>query len=356
MLHSSPYTLCWGSHWQGLSQSPPRYERSCCRYKSVFMCGSRTTVFPSSTTSCSKVLSMLSSQSVDGRYYTGLSGIWVRYLQIGQYNLPLWCSSLCMSIWQLMKWGGISTGRRQTGADFTCIPWPQGSLTPRCMCKMAHFIFLCTGLLPVLDADGRNVEWGWSPTVWWDNHRFGLCRRNISTQTDSWCHLQNWVNRIITFTSTIMEMEQLFHGELGEGAQTLHDSSAAAAQRLRYIMQKPPMLRSWHAEWYAVASHHWDGRERERKEGISQRASRLYLNCELNLERETGRNSKTKEGKKGSKSKGRRERKTYRREPTSSDRLRRYNSNNISMLRQWETGMANLAGMIQQEEYINIYM
>lgn len=56
-----------------------------------------------------------------------------------------------------------------------------------------------------------------------------------------------------------------------------------------------------------MASHHWDGRGRERKEGISQLASRLYLNWELNLERETGRKSKTKEGKKGSKSKGRRE-------------------------------------------------
>lgn len=48
----------------------------------------------------------------------------------------------------------------------------------------------------------------------------------------------------LSYTSTVMEMEQLFRGELGEGAQTLHDSSAAAAQRLRYIMQKPPMLSS----------------------------------------------------------------------------------------------------------------
>lgn len=92
-----------------------------------------------------------------------------------------------------------------------------------------------------------------------------------------------------------------------------------------------------------VASRPCDGTERdrerktERKEGSSRLASRLYLDRKLNLERESGRNSKTKEEKeRGAKAKaeGNRKEETYGREPTSSDRLRRYNSKNISMLRQ----------------------
>lgn len=47
-----------------------------------------------------------------------------------------------------------------------------------------------------------------------------------------------------------------------------------------------------------------------RKEGISPLASRLCLKGELNLERETGRNSKTKEGKKGGKRQREKKRRT----------------------------------------------
>lgn len=60
-----------------------------------------------------------------------------------------------------------------------------------------------------------------------------------------------------------MQMDQLFNCEPGEDAQTLHDLSSAASGGHGYIMQKPgpPMLISQHAEWYAAASHHHDGRE-----------------------------------------------------------------------------------------------
>lgn len=104
------------------------------------------------------------------------------------------------------------------------------------------------------------------------------------------------------------------------------------------------MLSSQHAEWYGVAGHRSGGRgrergrERERKEGSSRLASKLYLCYEQYLRRrERGRDRKTEEGeKKGSESKGeggKRREETHRREPTSSDRLRRYSSKNISTLR-----------------------
>lgn len=41
------------------------------------------------------------------------------------------------------------------------------------------------------------------------------------------------------------------------------------------------------------------------------------------------------------------EEETYTREPTSGDRLRRYNSTTMSLLRRRETGKANLAGKVQ---------
>lgn len=74
---------------------------------------------------------------------------------------------------------------------------------------------------------------------------------------------------------------------------------------------------------------------RERKEGSNHLASKLYLKWELNLEREGEGTVKLREKRKGAKAKaeGNRREKTYRREPTSSDRLRRYNSKNISKLR-----------------------
>lgn len=41
------------------------------------------------------------------------------------------------------------------------------------------------------------------------------------------------------------------------------------------------------------------------------------------------------------------EEETYTREPTSGDRLRRYNSTTMSLLRRRETGKADLAGRVQ---------
>lgn len=79
-----------------------------------------------------------------------------------------------------------------------------------------------------------------------------------------------------------MQMDQLFHCEPGEGAQTLHDLSSAAAGGHGYIMQKPgpPMLSSRHAEWYA-ASHH----QREKVRGSNRLAYSTVPQSELSLER-----------------------------------------------------------------------
>lgn len=174
----------------------------------------------------------------------------------------------------------------------------RGSLKSRplknCMCKMPCF---CVSLYWASVC--TKCRWKVCTVVLRFHHLMGRLeirfvsqsRQNISTQTDSWRHLQSWVNRE-------MEMDQLFHCELGDSAQTLHESSAAEAQTNCSIMQKPgpSMLCSRHAEWYAVAGHRCDGRER--KEGSNPLASQLYLNCEQYLgRRKRGRDSKTKEVK-----------------------------------------------------------
>lgn len=65
------------------------------------------------------------------------------------------------------------------------------------MCKMARFVNLCAGLLPVLNADGAYVQWCWKAASVQSRNGTtidSVCVLKLAFEFQSWFQHTNWIS------------------------------------------------------------------------------------------------------------------------------------------------------------------
>lgn len=133
------------------------------------------------------IIQSAGGQKLHTSYLIRHSVVYLTHLSIKQYNLPLWCRSLCISVWIVVWfisiWRCICPEARATGRDslhmrsLAAASFVEHHWTSRTACVMR---LICAGLLVVLNADGEYVQgcWGafnFSSITSWNNLRSSLC-------------------------------------------------------------------------------------------------------------------------------------------------------------------------------------